>query len=133
MASMNSILIIDLDSELSSILSSYCSLIGTKVQFTTRVMPALRKIENQRFSHIFIEANLQIDEPLFVIEALSTKSGINFKTPLTLMVEDQGYQLPTSAASRLSSILLKPFSLDQFVFHLNQVPSGDVGTSGALL
>ena len=124
MAAAKTILIVDLDSELSSILGSYCSMVGMKTQFTTRVAQALRKLENQRYAHIFIDPDLKMDDPIAIIDALSRSGGINSKTPVTFMPADPGFEMPLSTTKRLSSILMKPFSLDEFVFHLKKA-AGD--------
>lgn len=120
MAAVKSILVVDLDSELSSVLGSYCSLVGMKIQFTTRVPQALRRLEMQRYAHVFLEPNLKMDDPMAVIDILSATGGINAKTPLTLMTANQNFEVPMSAVKRLNSILLKPFSLDEFAFHISK-------------
>lgn len=119
MAAGGSVLIIDQDSELSSILAAYLSTICMKTQFTTRVQSAVRKLEIQKFAHVFIDPELRSEDAMLVMTAVSQASSLNFKTPLTFMSCDGTYQIPMTVVKRVHSILMKPFTLDQFAYHLS--------------
>lgn len=114
MSSHGSILIVDRDPELVSILSSFLSTQGYRVVFTTRVREALKKLTNQRFDHIFVDPQLEPDKAEDLFADLMTSGSLNHKTPLTLMTFDLDYQLPMTMSKRLFSILPKPFGLAQF-------------------
>lgn len=118
MAAKETVLIVDLDSALASILGAYLTAQGYRVQFTTRVRECLRKIENQKFSHIFLDPDLGPDSAAQVLTELMAKSGFNALTPLTLMTAKTEMSIPAASTKRLHSILPKPFSLQEFAYQL---------------
>lgn len=120
MKPLGSVLIVDRDSELVSILSSFLSLRGYRVVFTTRVREALKRLANQRFEHIFIDPILDPDNTSELFSDLMTVGTLNFKTPLTLMTFDLEYALPIPTAKRMHSILPKPFSLPELALQIHE-------------
>lgn len=120
MAAKGTILIVDRDSTLASILGSSLNVQGYRVQFTTRVREALRKAANQKFSHIFVDPDLSPDNVNELYAELMEKSGMNATTPLTLLASNLEEMLLPETIKRLHSILPKPFNLQEFLYQLNE-------------
>lgn len=116
---METVLLVDQDAELSSILSAFLLANGLKVQTTTRAGAAIRKLEIQRFHHVFLDPELRNENALEIINTLSRNDSLNSKTPITLMSADGGFQLSMPTAKRIHSILMKPFTLSEFAYHLS--------------
>jgi DNA-binding NtrC family response regulator len=110
---------VDQDSDLGSILGSYFSAMGHRVQFTTRVNEAIKKLANQKFSHILVDPSLKPDNVNRIYDTLTIGSEMNRKTPLTLMTFDQNCLVPMSAVKRIHSLLLKPFTLEELAFRVH--------------
>ena len=118
MDTKGSILIIDQDSELVSILSAFLTASGYRVVFTTRVREALKKLALLKFAHIFIDPNLKPDDASKVLLDLTLTDSLNAKTALTILVSDGDFQVPMAMVKRIFSLLPKPFTLDEFAHHL---------------
>jgi DNA-binding NtrC family response regulator len=118
MAANETVLIVDRDSDLVSILSSYLTMSGYRVCFTTRVREALRKLAFQKFSHVFLDPDLAPDNALQILDELSSPNSMNSRTPLILMTFNLEYTLPMPSVKRIQAILAKPFPLGEFAFQL---------------
>jgi len=110
------ILIVDQDSELMSILAAYLTSQDFRVLFTTRVREAKRKIRNQRFAHIFVDPELPPDDVLDLLRDLIRTDSLNAQTAVTLMTSNKNLLLPMSMVKRIHSLLIKPFNLEEFAF-----------------
>lgn len=117
MEKKGTVLILDQDLELASILSGYLTAQGLRVQFTTRVREALRKLSYAKFAHVFIDPDLNPDHHAEVLMELSSGSGLNALTPITLMTANLETKIQMPHVKRLQSILIKPFTLKEFIHH----------------
>ncbi len=118
MKAQSTILIVDHDSELATILGSYFSTQGCRIQFTTRVNEAIKKIENQKFAHILVDPNLKPDNYERILNELTSGKGMNVKTPLTIMTWEPDFTVPLLAVRRIHSILIKPFKLAEVSYRV---------------
>ena len=117
-----SVLIVDRDSSLVDILSSYLACQGYKVLYTNRVREAVKKIEKQRFAHIFVDPVLEPDNEKQLFAELVRVGSLNAKTPLTIMCKELEFQVVMPVVKRLHAVLRKPFMLGEFAFCLNKTP-----------
>lgn len=114
MASLGSILILDRDSELVTILSSYLSALGYRPIFTTRVREAIKKLRNQKFHHLFIDPDLKPDQIEPLIDEIQVMGNLNQNTPLTFMTSNMDIAISMDHVKRVKAILPKPFTLREF-------------------
>ena len=112
---------VDQDSELVSILGAYLNTQGYRVLFTNRVRAAQKKISIQKFAHIFVDPELAPDEGVKILIDLNLPASLNFKTPLTLMTTNENFLLPMSVVKRINSLLIKPFTLEEFAFRADKL------------
>lgn len=117
------ILIVDQDSALASILASYLTCQDFRVLFTTRIREAKLKIRNQRFVHIFVDPELPPDDGLELLYELIRSNSVNARTSITLMTSNKDFLLSMSIVKRIHSVLTKPFTLEEFAFRMGERPA----------
>jgi DNA-binding NtrC family response regulator len=117
----NTILIIDHDSELASILGAYLNAQGFRTLFTTRIREAVRKVANQKFTHIFVDIELKPESATPLLMELSTAGSLNSQTSLTVMSLNLDATVPMAHLKRIYSVLPKPFTLQEFASHVAAV------------
>lgn len=119
MSKRGSVLLVDQDSQLVTILASFLTAQGYRAIFTTRVREAIKKLRNQKFSHVFVDPDLRPDSPSELLAEVTDPNSLNFQTPITLMTAKLNEEVKLEEAKRLSAIMQKPFTLREFLFRLN--------------
>ena len=115
------ILLVDADSDLAQIVSSYLNYHGFRVHYCNRVRDAVGKLSLQRYSAVFIDPNLEGERGDTVLLAASDPAGLNSGTPFVVMSESLDYGLPAEAIGPIRSIVQKPFDLEDALSALQGV------------
>lgn len=120
MAQKASVLIIESDHELVSILGAFFSSINYRVQKCSRVQEAIHKSDSQKYTVILLEAKMSPEKSENFLTALKTKGHPNYKTPVILMTKDVQHQMPPDAFTNVIYLLEKPFKLKELFYALTK-------------
>ena len=113
--SSGTVLIVDSDTELAQIVSSYLTLNGYRVHVTKKAREAIGKIAMQKYSCIFLDPDLGDEDGADVLIAARDPAGLNSRTPFVIMSRSTSYTLRVDAISSVKAALEKPFELDDFI------------------
>lgn len=118
------VLIVDSDSELAQIVSSFLNFHGFRVHYTSRVREAVGKLALQRYAAVLLDPNLDGERGDSVLLAAVDPTGLNNGTPFVVMSESLDYGLPAEAIGPIRSIVQKPFDLEDALAALQGAITG---------
>ena len=106
------ILIVEDDPYLSRALSVALVETGYAIVLASRFSDAIYKTNNQRFSCILMDLQIEMGSGLKVIQQIRdpSKQGINFETPIILMSGHLEADIIKAAAGKVQAVIAKPFN-----------------------
>jgi DNA-binding NtrC family response regulator len=109
------VLIVDSDQELQSILAAALAIEGFRTVAIGRTRDAIGKLRMQKFSALFIDPQINQERTSDLFLSAMDPNGMNAKTPLVLMSSNLDAEIPLEAVPAIKAYLQKPFNLDEFV------------------
>jgi DNA-binding response OmpR family regulator len=109
------ILLVDGDPELLSILAAAFALEGFRSVTLSRTRDAIIKLRLQKYSAIFLDPDIQGERTAEIFLSATDPAGMNAKTPVVIMSSNLGAEVPAAAVASVKAVLKKPFNLDELL------------------
>ncbi len=109
------ILVVDGDQELQTILAAAFAIEGFRSVTLSRTRDAIGKLRFQQFSAIFLDPDIKSERTSEILLSAADPSGMNTKTPVVIMTASLDTEIPTGVLTSVKAILKKPFNLDELI------------------
>ena len=123
-----SILVVEDDPSFSEALRDSLVNAGFSVVLAARFSEALHKTNNQRFSCILMDLQLETGSGLQAIQLIrkgTAKEGLNYETPIILMSGHLEADIIKAAAGKVQAVMAKPFNTESILAKVKELTAKD--------